>query len=96
MNELILKKINEIQDPDIGIGIVDLGLIYEVIAKNDRIDIIMTLTTPACPLAGTFEQQVKEKLVEEKKEIHITFTFDPPWSMDRISEETRLKLGIMI
>lgn len=96
MKEIILRKINEIQDPDIGIGIVDLGLIYEVQEENDRINIVMTLTTPACPLAGAFEKQVQEKLSDINKNIHITFTFDPPWSMDRISEETRLKLGIMI
>jgi len=96
MTDLILKKINEIQDPDIGIGIVDLGLVYDLKADDDIIEITMTLTTPACPLAGNFEKQVKEKLAYEQKKIHVTFTFDPPWSMERISEETRLKLGIMI
>ena len=94
----VLAKINEIQDPDIGIGLVDLGLVYDVELKGKEINITMTLTTPACPLAGTFENQIKEKipLSENIKNIHIEWTFDPPWSKERISEETRMRLGLLI
>ena len=94
----ILNKINEIQDPDIGIGLADLGLVYNIKIADGAVDITMTLTTPACPLAGTFEEQIKEKipLSEDIQKIHIEWTFDPPWSKDRISEEVKQKLGLMI
>ncbi|MBI4053885.1 MAG: DUF59 domain-containing protein [Candidatus Doudnabacteria bacterium] len=95
--ELILKKIGEIPDPDLGISLVDLGLIYKVEVKNDTVEILMTLTTPMCPLAGTLEGQIKEKLKNHKevKSVKISFTFDPPWTVERISEETKLKLGLL-
>lgn len=92
----ILKKIGEILDPDLGISIVDLGLIYKVTAGKDTIDILMTLTTPFCPLASTIEGKVKEILASsDPRKISVAFTFDPPWTIDRISEETRLKLGLL-
>jgi len=94
----ILQKINEIQDPDIGIGLVDLGLVYNIDLNGKEINITMTLTTPACPLAGTFENQIKEKIPLSKniKKIHIEWTFDPPWSKDRITEEVKERLGLLI
>lgn len=92
--EQILAKINEIPDPDIGISLVELGLIYDVKISRDAIEILMTLTTPFCPLAGTLEKQIKDKLGESKK-VKVSFTFDPPWSVDKISEETKLKLGLL-
>lgn len=92
----ILKKIGEIEDPDLGISIVELGLIYNLQIKDKTADILMTLTTPACPLASTFEQQVKERLKDLGIEkINVSFTFDPPWTVERISEETKLKLGLL-
>lgn len=94
--KLALEKIAEVLDPDLGISIVDLGLIYEVTVEGNNLDILMTLTTPMCPLASTLENQVKEKLQGAGIEkIHVAFTFDPPWSIDRMSEETKLKLGIL-
>lgn len=93
----LLAKINEIDDPDIGIGLVDLGLIYKAEVSGGEINITMTLTTPLCPLAATFEKQIKEKLPEfSENKIKIDFTFDPPWTVDRISEEVRMKLGLLV
>lgn len=92
--EQILAKINEIPDPDLGISLVELGLIYNVEVKVGQVEILMTLTTPMCPLASTLEQQVKDKLGKDV-DVKISFTFDPPWSVDRISEETKLKLGLL-
>jgi len=92
--EQVLSKINEIPDPDIGISLVELGLIYDVKIVKDEVEILMTLTTPFCPLAGTLEKQIKDKLGGKMK-VNIKFTFDPPWSVDKISEETKLKLGLL-
>ncbi|PIR97064.1 MAG: hypothetical protein COT91_03380 [Candidatus Doudnabacteria bacterium CG10_big_fil_rev_8_21_14_0_10_41_10] len=95
--ENILKKLNDILDPDIGIGLVDLGLIYNVTVKNQDIDILMTLTTPYCPFAQAFERGIEKKLSEISNvgKIFIKFTFDPPWNKDRISEEAKMKLGLL-
>lgn len=90
----VLAKINEIPDPDIGISLVELGLIYDVKVSRDAVEILMTLTTPFCPLAGTLEKQIQDKLGGAKK-VRVSFTFDPPWSVDKISEETKLKLGLI-
>src|SRR3989338_5632434 len=90
-----LEKIGEILDPDLGISIVELGLIYNVTVKDALIEVLMTLTTPMCPLASTLEGLIKDKLAGSGVErVHVSFTFDPPWSIDRISEETKLKLGL--
>lgn len=93
----ILKKLNDIIDPDIGIGLVDLGLIYDVSIKKDEIDILMTLTTPYCPFAKAFEKSIQKKLIEIPNvgKIFIKFTFDPPWTRDKISEEVKIKLGLL-
>lgn len=92
--EQVLAKINEIPDPDIGISLVELGLIYDVKVAGDKIEVLMTLTTPFCPLAGTLEEQIKRKLGSKRK-VKVSFTFDPPWTVDKISEATKLKLGLL-
>jgi metal-sulfur cluster biosynthetic enzyme len=94
----ILAKINEINDPDIGIGLVDLGLVYKTEVTDGNISITMTLTTPLCPLAATFEKQISEKFTDNKdiSKIKVEFTFDPPWSVERISEETRMRMGLLV
>jgi metal-sulfur cluster biosynthetic enzyme len=92
--EEVLAKINEIPDPDIGISLVELGLIYDVKVTNKTVEILMTLTTPFCPLASTLETQIKQKL-KGKRKIKVSFTFDPPWTIDKISEATKLKLGLL-
>ncbi|MCL5435902.1 MAG: metal-sulfur cluster assembly factor [Patescibacteria group bacterium] len=92
--EEALKKINQIPDPDIGISLVELGLIYDVKVAGDTIEVLMTLTTPFCPLAGTLEKQIKQKLGGRHK-VQVSFTFDPPWSIDKISEAAKLKLGLL-
>ena len=90
----ILAKINEIPDPDLGISLVELGLIYNIEVKDGVVEILMTLTTPMCPVASTLEGMIKEKLGRDTK-VNISFTFDPPWTADRIKEETKLKLGLL-
>ena len=93
----ILTKLNNILDPDIGIGLVDLGLIYKITITKSEVEILMTLTTPACPFAEAFEKAIAKKLAEIKgiKKVFIKFTFDPPWSKDKISEEAKIKLGLL-
>lgn len=97
----ILDKLNEVKDPELGISIVDLGLIYEIEIKEkvpdkpQDISIKMTFTTPACPMMNYMLQQIKERLEEIKDvDIEINIVFDPPWTPERMSKKARIKLGM--
>lgn len=84
-------------DPELGYNIVDLGLIYHI--KIDfKITIIMTLTSPGCPLAPYFIEQVKEVVSTaanlSPEQIDVDITFDPPWSPEALSADMRLQLGL--
>ena len=98
----LLEALSQVEDPELGINIVDLGLIYEVNAKArkgkglQKVFIRMTFTTPACPLMGHILEQVKEKLDRFRDaDIEVTVTFDPLWSPDRMSEKAKIKLGMI-
>ncbi len=80
------------------VNIFELGLVYEIqIGDNNSVDIIMTLTATACPVAGDiiFEVQQKVSAIEGVSDAHVQLTFDPPWTKDMMSEEARLELGFM-
>lgn len=95
----IKKKLSEVLDPELNISIVDLGLVYKVeVNKNGTVNIVMTLTTIGCPLFSIIETEIKSKLktglgIPENK-IKLELTFDPPWSMDKISPAAKAMLGI--
>lgn len=99
---ITIKKIKEalvdVLDPELNISIVDLGLIYDVeIDKRNNVKISMTLTTIGCPLFSLIETEVKNKLKNlglDEKKIELKLTFDPPWSMDRMSSRAKAMLGI--
>ena len=94
----VKEKITEVMDPELGISIVDLGLIYKVtIKKNNKVHILMTLTSMGCPLIATIEQDIKSRLMEleiEEKNITVELTFEPPWSMEKMSPSAKAMLGI--
>ncbi|GAB4219862.1 MAG: hypothetical protein Fur009_7910 [Candidatus Microgenomates bacterium] len=93
----ILIKLEKVLDPELGISIVDLGLIYDIeIKKNNQLKITMTLTTIGCPLISIIEKEIKSKLTElgfMEEKIEIELTFDPPWSMEKMSEKAKALLG---
>jgi metal-sulfur cluster biosynthetic enzyme len=92
-----MKKLMEVIDPELGISIVDLGLIYAVEIKPAKIKLTMTLTTIGCPLFSLIEDDVRNKIKElgyKKSQIKIKLTFDPPWDADRMSESAKAMLGI--
>lgn len=94
--EEILAKIVHIVDPEIGISIVDLGLVYETRHDPDgSIYVRMSLTTPACPLGPAIKQQVVDALEQDPAVTGVRFewTFDPPWTMAMASAEVRTMLG---
>ena len=94
----ITAKLSEVLDPELNISIVDLGLVYKVkVSKNQAVEITMTLTTIGCPLFSLIEQEIKNKLEDFKipqEKIKLTLTFDPPWSMEKMSEKAKAMLGI--
>ncbi len=99
LGEQIIGAIKTVYDPEIPIDVYELGLIYDVMVNEDTLDvkIIMTLTTPNCPVAESLPAEVKEKVraVDNVNEVELELTFDPPWSQELISEEGRLELGLL-
>ncbi|HHI00184.1 MAG: aromatic ring hydroxylase [Thermotogae bacterium] len=96
--EMILEKLKEVIDPEIGIDVVNLGLIYELkINPDNTVYVKMTMTTPGCPLTMWLLQAVEQKILEIPgvKDAEIELTFDPPWTPDRISEEVKKRLGML-
>ena len=98
LGEKIVKVIKTIFDPEIPVDIYELGLIYDVFVNEDYdVKILMTLTTPNCPVAETLPLEVEEKVksINEVKDAVVEITFDPPWSQDLMSEEAKLELGML-
>lgn len=92
----VLEILTDVNDPELNISIVDLGLIYETkVDKDKNVAMKMTLTTIGCPLFSLIENEVKDKLKNSGyKKVDIELTFDPPWSMDAMSPRAKAMLGI--
>ena len=98
LGEKIVKTLKTIYDPEIPVDIYELGLIYDVLVNEDNeVKVIMTLTTPNCPVAESLPLDVKEKVksIEGVKDAEVELTFDPPWTRDLMSEEAKLELGFL-
>ena len=94
----VLEALKTVQDPEIPVNLVDLGLIYELIVNRDgTVYVEMTLTTPACPVAAALPGQVKEAIgaVPGVNDARVKLVWSPPWSRERMSEEAKLELGLM-
>lgn len=98
LGDKIVRVLKTIYDPEIPVDIYELGLIYDVFVNEDyEVKILMTLTTPNCPVAETLPLEVEEKVksINEVKDAEVEITFDPPWSQDLMSEEAKLELGML-
>ena len=94
----VIEALRQIYDPEIPIDIYELGLIYDVKVQHDRsVKIKMTLTAPACPVAGSLPGEVERKVesIPEVKSADVELVWDPPWSRDRMSEAALLQLGML-
>jgi len=94
----IVRVLKTIYDPEIPVDIYELGLIYDVfVNENSEVKILMTLTSPNCPVAESLPQEVQEKVksIDDVKDCEIEMTFDPPWNKDIMSEEAKLELGML-
>tara|TARA_B100000927_G_scaffold127801_1_gene103021 strand:+ start:1593 stop:1904 length:312 start_codon:yes stop_codon:yes gene_type:complete len=98
LGEKIVKELKSIFDPEIPVDIYELGLIYDVFVNEDNeVKVLMTLTSPNCPVAESLPQEVEEKIrsIDEVKTAEVEITFDPPWTKDLMSEEAKLELGFL-
>ncbi len=94
----IVDALKTVFDPEIPVNIYDLGLIYEIkIFPDKSAFVLMTLTAPGCPVAGSLPQEVENRVrdVEGLTDARVQLTFEPPYTMDMMSDEARLDLGFM-
>jgi FeS assembly SUF system protein len=95
--EAVVEGLRAVYDPEIPVNIYDLGLIYDcAIAENGDVKIVMTLTAPACPVAGEMPQQVADAVaaVAGVGEVEVSLTWDPPWTPERMTEVARVALDM--
>ena len=98
LGENIVKILKTIYDPEIPVDIYELGLIYDVfVNETNDVKILMTLTSPNCPVAETLPMEVEEKVksIDNVNNVEIELTFEPAWSKDLMSEEAQLELGLL-
>lgn len=98
LGDKIVEVIKTIFDPEIPVDIYELGLIYDVFVNEDKdVKVLMTLTSPNCPVAETLPVEVEEKVktIDEVRDAEVEITFDPTWTQDMMSEEAKLELGFL-
>ena len=94
----VIEALKTVYDPEIPVNIYDLGLIYEVLINEaNEVNIIMTLTSPGCPVAQTFPGTVEERVltVEGVSKAQVDIVWDPPWNQEMMSEVAKLQLGFL-
>ncbi len=95
----VVDAIKTCYDPEIPVDIFELGLIYEIqVDEDQKVDVSMTLTSPACPVAGTLPPEVQHKvkaMVEGIGDVSVEVVWDPPWNIDMMSDAAKLQLGMM-
>jgi len=98
LRDKIEDLLRTVHDPEIPVNIMELGLVYEIkIMEGGKVKITMTLTAPACPVAGEIIMEVENKVkaIEGITDVHVHLTFDPPWTRDMMTEEAKLELGFL-
>ena len=98
LGEKVIRVIKTIYDPEIPVDIYELGLIYDVMVSEEaEVKVLMTLTSPNCPVAESLPKEVEDKIksLKEVKDSEVEITFDPPWNKDLMSEEAKLELGML-
>ena len=93
--DLVLDALHEVIDPELGVNIVDLGLVYDVLIDDGSVVIVMTLTTPGCPLGGFLEDEIHACLSQfpQVRTDEVELVWDPPWDPELMSDEAREQLG---
>tara|TARA_B100000900_G_C20398917_1_gene641873 strand:- start:359 stop:676 length:318 start_codon:yes stop_codon:yes gene_type:complete len=96
LEEKIIENIKKVFDPEIPVNIYELGLIYDIKIDDGDVEVIMTLTSPFCPVAGSLPKEVAARVseVEGVKKANVELVFEPPWTMDLMSNEAKLELNM--
>ncbi len=96
LEEQVLDALRHVDDPELGINIVDLGLVYDVGIQGDAVHVTYTLTTMGCPIGPLIEQQIKEMIepIEGIDRVEAEMVLSPPWTPDKMSEEAKAALGM--
>jgi FeS assembly SUF system protein len=97
IKQLLVETLKTVYDPEIPVDIYELGLVYNIdVSPEGRVDIRMTLTSPGCPVAESLprEAELKAASIEGVSEVRIDLVWDPPWTLDRMSEAARLELNL--
>lgn len=91
----IVNALKTVFDPEIPVDIYELGLIYDIKINGDKVQVVMTLTSPSCPAAQSLPMEVKEKVerIEDVNQADVEIVWDPPWGMEMMSDVARLELG---
>ncbi len=97
LREKVIQQLRDCYDPEIPVNIYDMGLVYDVdIQENGFVSIQMTLTSPACPVAGSLPIEVEERVksIPEVHSVQVDLVWEPPWTPDMLSDAAKLELGI--
>jgi FeS assembly SUF system protein len=98
LEQKVIEVLRTIYDPEIPVNIYDLGLVYEVkVESSGQVGIVMTLTSPSCPVAESLPQSVQSRLSEIPgvSGVHVDLTWDPPWTTEKLPEMIQLQLGLI-
>lgn len=94
----VMQALRDVYDPEIGVNVVDLGLVYRVEVHGGNVDVDLTMTTPACPayemMTETAEQAIKS--IDGVQNVHIELVWDPPWTPDRMDDDIKRALGFSV
>ena len=96
IEKTLVEKLKEVLDPELGVSIYDLGLVYSISVSAESVALItMTLTTIGCPLFPSIQKDIEDRLMEIDgiEDVKINLVFDPPWTPDKMNEETKIRLG---
>jgi len=97
LEDKVIETLKTVYDPEIPVNIYELGLIYEVAATGNNVKILMTFTTPNCPVVESMPAEIREKIlsIDGVDEVEIEITFEPPWDQEMLSDEAKLDLGLI-
>lgn len=98
LEEKIIAELKTVYDPEIPVNIYEIGLIYKLTIDDDfMVHIVMTLTTPNCPVAESLPAEAREKIkaLDGVKDVDLELTFEPPWTMEMLTDEAKLELGML-
>ena len=94
--EEVRNALRQVEDPELGMDIVDLGLLYDVEVENGKVKVIHTLTSMGCPVGPMIQEQIHEVVaaLPDVSDVEVELTWDPPWTPEKMSEDAKFILGI--